>query len=281
MSVHDFSLLAPLTDSNILELDIILILPKTHPTLALGVMLIEHPFQSSENVDLRDVPSFFLGPQETAVALGIPNTNSTNQTSELLGASVVLLCTPKFEPYTAKVTLLNNTLSTERIDSKPRFGNLDAPGLRLLGEILAVSIHTFVDSFTSPTLTFNSVSRLLLFCQEDDPCDGTLLKPLPISVITDNVNRFYRSSIKALLDGYNGTQVGVGTLSVPGFNTFMSDAIGQEERTVLATSLPIFILLMVFFVMTEVFLIIIFVLTDPRSLKCFNLDNIIEALLYK
>lgn len=243
-------------------------------------MFVEHPNQSSENVDLTGVPSFFLGPQETALAFGLAP-NSTDQTTESLGASVVLLCSPKFESYTAKVTLFNNTLSTEKIDPKPRVGNLNVAALTKMGEILIVSLTAFMDSFSSKLHTFSSVSRLLLFCQEDDPCDGALLKPLPPSVITANVNRFYRSSIKAFLDGYNGTQVGVGTLSVPGFNTFISDAVGQEERTVLVTSVPIFSLFMAIFMMIEVFLIAFLILADPQGLKCFNIDNVVEVLNYK
>lgn len=194
-----------------------------------------------------------------------------------------LVCDPQIDVYTAEVTLDKGVLHASRINH-PTVGNIDPqPMLRnlFISTIIPSIASNFPDSIYGITSsTFSSVARLLLFCGEDSPCD-TSFKPFPISTINNNMNRFFRSASKAVLDGYNGTIPGVDTLSLHNFNSFTTQANGQEEKMALVASRPFFICLALILTLVTLFLGTLYFLVKPECLVCFNLDNVSRSILNK
>lgn len=92
------------------------------------------------------------------------------------------------------------------------------------------------------------------------------------------MNQFVRLCAKGVLDGFNGTKSGINTVAVRGFNTFITDAIRQEEKMVLVASRPILIALIVVVILIESFLMGVVLIIDPTSLKSFNLDNVAQIV---
>lgn len=95
------------------------------------------------------------------------------------------------------------------------------------------------------------------------------------------MNHLVRVAAKGILDGFNGTKQGTNTVLVRGFNTFMTDAIRQEEKMVLVASGPILIALITVVILIEVILIGFTLLVDPTSLKSFNLENVAQVVHQK
>lgn len=219
------------------------------------------------DIDLSDLPTTDLQTQPSVFP-------------PILKSATALICNSHLNFFTADVTLADGTLTAVPVESD-KVGNFESsPTVQyiFLSNVLASIIYFFPDSPNGvSSKIFNSISRLLFFCEEDDPCDSTF-KPLPVPVIRNNMNRFFRSAIKAFLDGYNGTRPGYGTISLPNFNTFTANATGREVKLALVTSQPFFIALAVVVASIELLLLTLFFLIDPQCMKCFNLDNILHAV---
>ncbi|KAJ3562222.1 hypothetical protein NP233_g9709 [Leucocoprinus birnbaumii] len=249
-------------------------------------------------------PSSFLGTSFIFSTYKRSDTNSTTPFIDLTGlpvstrseletsynkmgrpvpeAAVALTCDPQFNAYTAEVTLDQGQLHVVHIDHPP-INNIDSrPVIRnaFTASLVSEMAYLFPDSIGDiPSSDINPVARLLLFCDEDNPCSDTLLKPFPISTINNNLNRLFRSASKAYLDGYVGTKPGIDILSLHNFNTFTTQGIGQESKIGLVTSPPFFVALVVILVMVTLFLSSLCVVIDPDRLRCFNLDNVSRSIL--
>jgi hypothetical protein len=231
-------------------------------------------------------------PSPPLLLTGLPTTPSSELAPKLINltsigfptpdAVTALVCDPQFTVYPAQVTLNQGILHAEQLEGHVPVGNVATnPMLRdqFLASLIPDLTCNFPDSiYGISSDTFSSVARLLLFCDENNPCD-TVFKPFPLPTINKNMNQFFRSASKAFLDGYNGTRPGVDTLSVPNFNTFWTKGIGQVDKMALVTSKTFFIAFCVILAVIAAFLTLLCLVIRQERLMCFNLDNVSRSLI--
>lgn len=132
----------------------------------------------------------------------------------------VLLCDPRYKVQRASVTLSSGKLSANTLPGLPLLGNFPED---VANELFSEALFSVVaeNSLKGPPLTPISMS---LFTGE---LNGTgPLRPLPLNVINENMNRALKSAAKAYLIEYNSS----GVFSVPGYTPWKQTATVQYPQ---------------------------------------------------
>ncbi len=177
----------------------------------------------------------------------------------------VLLCDPQFKIQRANVTLSGGNLSAEIFPTLPLIGNFpETAANALFSQALLEALRP--EEGDSEHL-LSSISMLLF----TGGLNGTgPLRPFPMPLINDNMNRILRSAAKAYLSGYNATSED----HVASYALWNQAAIVQYQQLSLVTSRPFFIGLLALAAVTVTVLMALTAVTDIGKIQLFNLETL-------